>query len=87
METKNTIIWYVKAFAIMALIAGILFASIMYACNRRTTKQNDVYNGGIHAECGGHWEYSQAVGHYNSTNYLYICDNCKEMVEIDKYHK
>lgn len=38
-------------------------------------------------ECGGHWEYQQAVGHQASTSYIYKCDKCGNIVEFDNYYK
>lgn len=40
------------------------------------------YNDGI-CPCGGHYEYSQAVGHRMSTSYIYVCDECGTPIEID----
>ena len=35
-----------------------------------------------YCECGGHWEYEQAVGHQYSTSYIYRCDNCGKRIEV-----
>lgn len=43
------------------------------------------YNNGICRECGGHYEYLQAVGHYGETGYIYICNGCRRSLELPKY--
>lgn len=33
-------------------------------------------------ECGGHYQYQQAVGHQYLTTYIYRCDKCGKIVEV-----
>lgn len=40
------------------------------------------YNNG-NCPCGGHYEYSQAVGHKTGSTYIYVCDECGTPIEID----
>ena len=58
-----------------AVIIGIFFG---IAC--LTTKK---FEKGC--ECGGHWEYQEAVGHYRATTYIYKCDRCGNIEEFS-YH-
>lgn len=50
--------------------------------------ENGIWNDGICDICDeGHWEFVQAVGHKNSTSYLYKCDHCGYIIEFDWYHQ
>ena len=44
----------------------------------------DVWNGGVHSGCGGHWVYEQAVGHRYTTDYIYRCDKCGYRYEFNE---
>lgn len=44
------------------------------------------YNNGICPHCGGHYVYQQAVGHYSSTDYIYICDQCGDLIKSSIYY-
>ena len=48
---------------------------------------DDKYNNGICKLCGGNYVFQSAVGHYWSTNYVYACDKCGNMIEISTYYK
>lgn len=61
----------------IAIIVGVIFLYSI-AVN---SHDNRVWNNG-HCECGGTWEYEQAVGHRSSTSYIYICDKCGERIEM-----
>lgn len=37
-----------------------------------------------HCDCGGHWEYQQAVGHRYDTDYIYKCDACGKIEEFER---
>ncbi len=41
------------------------------------------YNNGICQLCGGHYVYQQAVGHNYTTDYIYRCDKCGHVIEVD----
>lgn len=67
----------------LTIILGLSIAlSIRYAGAK---KDEQKYNGGICTECGGHYIYQQAIGHQVDTDYIYICDKCGSMIELDKY--
>ena len=46
--------------------------------------QDEMFNNGICKECGGTYVYLQAVGHRDKTGFLYECDQCGNVIEIDK---
>ena len=59
---------------ILTMIAGLLIIILIGSC--ATKRDINTWNNGIHKDCGGHWQYEQAVGHLYSTNYIYVCDKC-----------
>lgn len=71
---------------IAMIIVGALIGVIIYFGCHWSTKQEEknFYNG---CQCGGHWEYQQAVGHQVYTGYIYKCDKCGDIIESDKYYK
>lgn len=58
----------------LLIILGIFYSSEKH--------EDEVWNNG-HCSCGGNWEYEQAVGHYSSTTYMYICDKCGKRYEFN----
>lgn len=72
-----------KAYLIYGLILLVICALLYFiVCNANTLTWNDGY-----CECGGKWEYQQAIGHRYSTSYLYKCDKCGRMVEFENYYE
>ena len=61
----------------IAFIVGMIIGAI------KGIKYHDekAWNNG-RCECGGHFEYEQAVGHQYSTSYIYKCDSCGKHIEI-----
>lgn len=66
----------------MILICLGLIAVIWIISSIRSSSE---YNNGICGSCGGNFVYQQAVGHRYSTDYIYICDKCGRMIQIDYY--
>lgn len=67
----------------LTTILGLLIAcSIAYVGSKKDERK---YNGGICTKCGGHYIYEQAIGHQADTDYIYICDKCGHMIEVDSY--
>lgn len=75
-DTVATII--IDTVLIIGLIAVIIFA---VKCSHNQDLQT--WNNG-YCECGGHYEYGQAVGHAYRTSYIYKCDKCGKVVEFYK---
>ena len=44
------------------------------------------HNDGI-CKCGGQYEFVQAVGHKFDTSYIYKCNKCGKIIEIDEIIK
>lgn len=70
---------FIAVVIVIAIIAGLVFVGVLI----EKSHDDKLWNNG-HCECGGTWEYEQAVGHRSSTNYIYICDKCGERIEMFK---
>jgi hypothetical protein len=69
---------------IAIIIAFSLLIGLVFVCGSCAEKEDiAVWNDGYHEDCGGRWEYEQAVGHANDTDYMYICDKCGVRYEFD----
>lgn len=72
--------------SIVAMIGLLIGAGILLdSCQ----KADDIkaWNGGYHEDCGGRWEYDQAVGHRYDTDYIYVCDKCGMRHEFESYFR
>ena len=63
---------------IVGLITGLFF--LLFGMESCTTKER--WNNGCCDECGGKWVYEQAVGHQYTTQYLYHCEDCGNVIAI-----
>jgi len=79
MDDFEEVVAHIIAIFVLVVIVCILLG--ISSCSD-TKSWNNGY-----CECGGKWKYQQAVGHRYSTSYLYKCDKCGEMIEIDDYKK
>ena len=68
--------------AIVIAIAVILDIGIDKVDEYTATQK---FNNGICTECGGHYVFVQAIGHYFGSDYMYECDQCGKHIEIPKY--
>ena len=69
----------------MSLIA-IIIVIILISLFVESCIGADKYNNGICKLCGGNYVFKNAVGHRWSTNYVYVCDKCANMIEISTYY-
>jgi len=69
-----------KIFFIAVLIAILLFIGVVFL---QESSCNIVYNNGICTRCGGHYIFQQAVGHRYNIRYIYQCDKCGKLIEIN----
>lgn len=68
---------------LIVVIVAVVFLNIKEGC-----AINDIYetyNNGLCLNCGGHYVFKQAIGHQYDTGYLYQCDRCGQLVELDAY--
>jgi len=71
---------------IVFLIILVIVFSLAYIGVKLNEREDEKkYNGGICPKCGGHYIYEQAVAHQYDTDYIYICDICGDMIELDSY--
>ena len=68
------------------VIQIILFVAFIVAMTVGAAKcsnklDEEEWNNG-YCECGGHFEYEQAVGHQYRTSYIYKCDSCGRRIEV-----
>ena len=70
---------------IIHIILFIAFIGGVIICAGKCSIEQDEkdWNNG-YCECGGHFEYEQAVGHQYRTSYIYTCDSCGRHIEIWK---
>jgi hypothetical protein len=68
--------------AIILFIVCVVIVLIKFACVTVLDDYN--WNDGICVHCGGKLEYVQPIGHAYSTNYLYECNGCGNVVEFSK---
>ena len=68
------------------LVTLIIVLSLVYIGVKLNEREDEKkYNGGICPKCGWHYIYEQAVAHQYDTDYIYICDICGDMIELDSY--
>ena len=80
---------------IEAIFGVILFTVVIIAiimgianyCDHRQYKKDVVTWNNGYCQCGGEWEYQQAVGHQVSTEYIYKCNKCNTLFETMTYFK
>lgn len=62
----------------------IIVAIIVSMCSYNVDES--LWNEG-RCTCGGYWRYEQAVGHRFTTDYIYRCDKCGDIIEIGYYNE
>lgn len=68
---------------IMILTIVLLFVLFLFGLNKAAVAHdNRLWNDGHCNNCGGAWEYDQAVGHRSSTSYIYVCRKCGKRIEL-----
>lgn len=67
---------------IVVVILGVIFATFAVICSERAKVEE--YNNGVCKQCGGKYEYLQAIGHRDYTTYLYRCRQCGKMLELSQ---
>ena len=63
---------------LLVILAVVWFAGKIWSA--------DKYNNGVCQNCGGRYVFRQAVGHYYMTEYMYVCDKCGNMIQIDNFY-
>ena len=73
---------------IVVLIVGAIcvfaVSSILY---KTAQVQTDIWNNGIHIDCGGEYQFSSATNWRGSKAYYYTCDKCGHTEEFSSIMK
>ena len=77
MRRTSDIPWQFIALLILLIIIVLFIQSCA---------SNNLYNNGICRICGGNYEFYQAVGHQYFTNYLYKCNKCGNIIEVNQHY-
>ena len=77
MELDEFIGGFITVGILIAIVVGLIFLVDV----GKNYHDDKLWNNG-HCECGGTWEYEQAVGHRSSTSYIYVCDKCGKRIEM-----
>lgn len=72
---------FIGGFIVVVIVIAIGVGLVFLVDVGEKSHDDKLWNNG-HCECGGAWEYEQAVGHRSSTSYIYICDKCGERIEM-----
>ena len=74
------------ALVILLVIFLIFVFSLALFCSHIDRNHMDsLYNNGICLKCGGNYNFFTVVGHNSALYYVYMCDNCKNIVEMKDY--
>lgn len=68
---------------IRIILGSIFILGMIYGVVKCSNDQEDKKWNNGYCECGGHYEYQQAVGHQYTTSYIYQCDSCGKIIELD----
>ena len=68
----------------LAILLAIIFVVAAIVITGERIRDNKVWNDG-RCLCGGRWEFVQAVGHQSDTDYIYKCNNCGKLIQIENY--
>ena len=64
----------------LLLVIAVLLGVVCWASQTETAN----WNNGYCPVCGTKYRYVQAIGHRNSTAYIYVCDTCNEHIEVSQ---
>ena len=74
-DERNAVITAILIGFVFVAIIAISVITIIHIDNKR-------WNNG-YCECGGNWTYEEAVGHRNTTDYIYVCDKCGKRMNFE----
>jgi DNA-directed RNA polymerase subunit RPC12/RpoP len=70
---------FITAIIILLILIVVIIGAVVIK-----NHDDKLWNNGHCPVCGSEWEYEQAVGHYYSTDYVYVCNKCGRRIEIGK---
>ena len=74
---KDTVFDIIQIIISIVFILGLIIGAVKCSKEQDEKEWNNGY-----CECGGHFEYKQAVGHNYRTSYIYECDSCGKHIEV-----
>lgn len=69
------------------ILMGLLIMLIIILFIVQGCVSSNTYNNGICPRCGGTFVFKETVGHRYSTNYIYVCNKCGNLIESTLYFK
>ncbi len=69
-------------FGVIAIFAGILILFMIIG----SIISADNFNNGICRICGGQYEFKNAIGHRYTTEYVYVCKQCGNLITTTSYY-
>lgn len=75
---KDTVRDIIQIILVIVIFCGVIIGVVRCSKEQEEKEWNNGY-----CECGGHFEYEQAVGHQYTTSYIYRCDSCGKIIELD----
>ena len=69
-------------FKVTAILVGILILLIII----NSIISADKFNNGVCRVCGGRYEFKNAVGHRYTTEYVYVCKQCGNLITTTSYY-
>lgn len=69
---------FITAIIMFLILIAVFIGAVVISKNH----DDKLWNYGHCPVCGSEWEYEQAVGHYYSTDYVYVCNKCGRRIEI-----
>lgn len=79
-DTQTTIV----AVIVLIIVVGSVLLAGFIGSESRKYSMYEKYNNGICRDCGGRYEYTQALDY---GEYLYICNGCNNAVELNKIYR
>lgn len=70
------------SFEVIAIFAGILILFMIIG----SIISADNFNNGICRACGGQYEFKNAIGHRYTTEYVYVCKQCGNLITTTSYY-
>ena len=80
LEIRITIIAIIIAVAVILSIYGMLVLI-------EHVEDSRAYGDGVCKTCGGNYIYQYVVGYYLGTKYIYACDRCGHIIELNYWQK
>lgn len=67
---------------VIAILTGILVLLMII----NSIISADKFNNGVCRVCGGRYEFKNAVGHRYTTEYVYVCKQCGNLITTNSYY-